>query len=379
MSLPTPATPLDACLNLHDFERVAEETLKPKSWAYYASAADDLRTKDLNTSIYSQVRFRPRVLVDVQQADASTTILGYKSRYPFFIAPAAMGKLANKDGELCLVKGAGRTGIHYGISTHASVSHKDLAGAKLPDQTLFFQLYVNRDRSKSEKALVEAAKLGYRAVIVTVDTPFPGNRELDLRTGLDANAIALSNPGAKVGEKQSAIAQTSQAIDASLSWTDLAWIRRVSGLPIIVKGVQTVEDALLCVEYGVEGMMLSNHGGRQVDGTLTPLETLLEIRRFAPHIINERKIEIYLDSGIRRGTDIVMALCLGATAVSLGRPFMYSLVYGEEGVTRVAEILGEEVERAMRLVGARSVKELTPKLVNTIQVERKLFGGGSRL
>lgn len=166
-------------------------------------------------------------------------------------------------------------------------------------------------------------------------------------------------------------------IDASFNWEDLAWVRKVSGLPIMVKGIQTVEDCLLAEKYGAEAIILSNHGGRQVDGTLTPLETLLEIRRYAPQLLRS-KMEIYVDSGIRRGTDVVIALALGATAVGLARPFMYSLVYGEAGVHRCAEILGEEVERAMRLLGARNVAELTERMVNTREIEMRLFGG-SRL
>lgn len=239
--LPTPDTPLSALLNLDDFERSAEATLKPKvraldprgaimprdtagltslgppprrrhplqSWAYYASAADDGWTAQQSKSIWSQVRLRPRVLRNVDgPVDLRTRIVGHESRLPFMISPAAMGKLAHKDGELCLVEGAGRVGIPYAPSNHASVAHRDLAAAARPGQTLFFQLYVHRERWRSEKQLAEAKRLGFRAVVLTVDVAIPGNRELDLRTGLDENAVALANAGKEVGQHVLAVATT---------------------------------------------------------------------------------------------------------------------------------------------------------------------------
>ncbi|CEQ42484.1 SPOSA6832_04289 [Sporobolomyces salmonicolor] len=371
-------------LSLHDFERAAEATLKPKSWAYYYSGADDGQTFKQNHAIWDEVKLRPRVLRDVSgELDLRTSIVGCESRLPFMISPAAMGKLAHSDGEICLVKGAAQAGIHYCPSNHASVAHRDMAAAAVSSQALFFQLYMHRDRGRSESQLAEAKQLGFKAVVVTVDTPFPGKRELDLRTGLDETSIELTNPGQKVGDRVSAIAQTSATIDASLSWSDFAWLKKASqGLPIIVKGIHTVEDALLAVEHGASGLMLSNHGGRQVNTASTPLETLLELRLHAPHLLDgaPSRPTILVDGGIRRGTDVVKALCLGATAVSLARPFMYSLVYGAEGVARAASVLEDEVARAMRLLGATSVRELGPEFVNARKVERRVWrGAGSKL
>lgn len=240
--LPTPDTPLSSLLNLDDFERSAEATLKPKvrslspgrrredsqraaadaprrppssssqSWAYFASAADDGYTAQQSKDVWSQVRFRPRVLRNVDgPLDLRTRILGYESRLPFMASPAAMAKLAHKDGELCIVEGAGRVGIHYAPSCHCSVAHKDLAAAARPAQTLFFQLYVHRERWRSEKQLAEANAMGFKAVIITVDVPVAGNRELDLRTGLDDNALTLGNEGAELGQKGTLAVATTAA------------------------------------------------------------------------------------------------------------------------------------------------------------------------
>ncbi|GAA5887897.1 hypothetical protein JCM6882_000790 [Rhodosporidiobolus microsporus] len=380
-NLPTPTTPLDSLLNLYDFERSAEATLKPKSWAYYASTADDGQTYRDGLDIWDDLRFRPRVMRDVSgEVDLRTTVAGCEARLPIMISPAAMGKLAHKDGELCLVQGAAKTGMIYCPSNHASVSHKDLISAATPDQHLFFQLYVHRERWRSEKQLKEAKAMGFKAVVVTVDVPVPGNRELDLRTGMDANAAAL-NPGegVEVGKKVLAVAATSATVDASLAWKDLEWVKQASGLPVFVKGIQTVEDAIIAYEHGVAGLYLSNHGARQVNTASTPLEILLELRHHAPHLLHNPSFPLILDGSLRRGTHIVYALALGCTAVSLGRPFMYSLIYGPAGPEKVARVLEDEVGRCLRLLGVRSLRELRPEMVNTRKVERMIYGEGVKL
>ncbi|GAA5950715.1 hypothetical protein JCM3765_000587 [Sporobolomyces pararoseus] len=375
-SLPTPTTPLDSILSLHDFETSAKETLKPKSWAYYESSADDGETYKRSKEIWQEIKFRPRVMRDVSgDIDLRTSFFGFESSMPIMISPAAMGKLAHEDGELCIVKGAGRLGIPYAPSTHASIPHLDLSRAAVPSQNLFFQLYLHKERWRSAKQISEVIAMGYKAVIVTVDTPFPGKRELDERTGLDDWSIGLSNQGEKAGAKVSAIAQTSAIIDASLSWEDLPWLKEISkGLPILIKGIHTFEDAVKAYELGAQGIFLSNHGGRQVNGANTSLEALLEIRKHAPHLLTSpSKFFVILDGGIRRGTDVLKALCLGAHAVSTARPFMFSLPYGEEGIVKCGEILREEVERGMRLLGVKSVNELGEKFVNASRLERLVF------
>ncbi|GAA5831871.1 hypothetical protein JCM5353_008127 [Sporobolomyces roseus] len=380
--LPSPSTPLDSILSLHDFETSAQATLKAKSWAYYESSADDGKTYARSKSIWKEVRLRPRVLRDVSEViDLSTNIFGFRSSTPFMIAPAAMGRLAHENGELEIVKGAGRLGVPYAPSTHASVSHLELSKVATPNQPLLFQLYLHRERWRSAKQIAEVQEMGYKAVIVTVDLAIPGKRELDERTGLDENAIALSNQGQKAGDKVSAVAQTSATIDASLSWDDFPWLKQVSnGMPIIIKGIHTWEDAVKAYELGARGIFLSNHGGRQVDTANTSLETLLEIRSHAPHLLSDpSNFTVVLDGGIRRGTDIVKALCLGAHAVSTARPFMFALSYGEEGIVKCGEILKEELERAMRLLGVMKLSELNEKYVNATRLERLVFTEGSKL
>ncbi|GAA5925573.1 uncharacterized protein JCM15063_005061 [Sporobolomyces koalae] len=374
--LPTPMTPLSSILNLHDFQVVAKATLKPKSWAYYESSADDGDTYERNTSIWKHVQLRPRVMRDVSgPIDLSIDFLGFESALPIMISPAAMGKLAHTEGELCIVRGAGRLGIPYAPSTHASISHLELSRAMLSSQHSFFQLYLNRERSKSEQQIAHVKAMGYKAVIVTVDTPFPGKRELDERTGLDDWSIGLSNEGQKPGDKVSAIAQTSAIIDASLSWKDFPWLQQVSkGLPILVKGIHTFEDAIKAHQVGARGIFLSNHGGRQVNTANTALETLLELRLHAPHLLRDSsKFLVVLDGGIRRGTDIAKALALGAHAVSTARPFMFALCYGDEGIVKCGEILKDELERACRLLGVTSVRQLGERYVNASRLERLVF------
>ncbi|GAA5983167.1 hypothetical protein JCM10908_000181 [Rhodotorula pacifica] len=376
-----------ACLNLDDFEKAAEGLLKPKAWAYYRSAADDERTFAWNRDAFSLIRFRPRVLRNVLPVDLSTSILGHRAKLPIYISPAAMGRLAHPEGEKCLARTAASHGIPYIVSANSSVSFEDIAAEVPKDTILFYQLYVNRDRAKSEDILRRVAQAGYKAICVTVDAPVAGKRERDERTKLDDDAAAdLSMsaavkraapdaPDAPQDEKSQGIAQgLGSYVDPTLSWTDLEWVRRASnGLPIIVKGIQSAEDAALAAHYGAAAIVLSNHGSRQLEGAPSSLETLLEIRKFEPEVF--KKIEVWCDGGYRRGTDVLKAIALGARCVGFGRPFMYSLAFGDQGTQRVATILREELEQNTRLLGANKVGEIVPRMVNTTELERNLYSG----
>ncbi|KAL8276641.1 hypothetical protein RQP46_010990 [Phenoliferia psychrophenolica] len=376
---------LTGCLNLNDIERAAEVLLKAKAWAYYASAADDERTKNWNNEAFNLVRLRPRVLRDVTHADVSSTMLGHKMSLPIFISPAAMGRLAHPDGEKALARVAGASGFPYIVSANASISFEEIAALAVSGQTLFYQLYVNRDRKKTEEQLRKVVKAGYKGICVTVDAPVAGKRERDERSKLDAESASdpsmrdavTTSDALKAGAEPVASASLSAVmfsyVDASLSWSDLAWIKSVTNLPIIVKGIQTAEDAALAVQHGVEGILLSNHGGRQLEGAPSALETLLEIRRYEPGVFG--KTEVYVDGGIRRGTDVLKALALGATAVGVGRPFMYALAFGQPGVQKVADILRDEVAQNLRLLGATKISELTPAMVNARPLEMQLYAG----
>ncbi|GAA5865688.1 hypothetical protein JCM1840_003219 [Sporobolomyces johnsonii] len=381
---------LGACLNLDDIERAAERLLKPKAWAYYRSAADDELTHNWNHDSFAAVRLRPRVMRDVTEVDLSTTILGHKSTLPFFIAPAALGRLAHPEGEKCLARVAASHGIPYAISANASVGFEEIASQAQDGHTLFYQLYVNKDRAKTEAQLKRVAKAGYKAIIVTVDAPVAGKRERDERSKMDEEATADPNiqkamsstapdapdrPQQPPSEPAQGIAQVmGNYVDSALAWSDLAWIRRVTGgLPIVVKGIQCAEDAALAAHYGADGIILSNHGGRQLEGAPSSLETLLEIRKFEPGVLDQ--VEVYCDGGFRRGTDIIKALALGARAVGIGRPFMYSLVFGDDGVNQVATILRDELAQNVRLIGATKLSELSPSLVNATALEQNVYDG----
>ncbi|GAA5839226.1 hypothetical protein JCM11251_006012 [Rhodosporidiobolus azoricus] len=378
---------LGACLNLDDIEKAAERLLKPKAWAYYRSAADDEKTHDWNRESFTHVRLRPRVLRDVTSVDLSRNLLGCKSSLPIYIAPAAMGRLAHPDGEKCLARVAATHEIPYMVSANASVGFEDIAAESSNNQTLFYQLYVNQDRSKSEDILRRVKKAGYKAICVTVDAPVAGKRERDERSKLDTEsagdpnmqkAIVKAGPDAPDAPQDPATQGIAQAlgsyVDPALTWEDLAWVGKHSGgLPIIVKGIQCAEDAALAAHYGAKAIILSNHGGRQLSGAPSSLETLLEIRKFEPHIFD--KLEIYLDGGFRRGTDVLKAIGLGATAVGIGRPFMYSLAFGDAGVNAVASILRDELAQNTRLLGATKLDEVVPSMVNARMLERDVYDG----
>ncbi|GAA5921744.1 hypothetical protein JCM3775_001798 [Rhodotorula graminis] len=379
---------LGACLNLDDIERAAERLLKPKAWAYYRSAADDEKTYDWNREAFYSVRFRPRVMRDVTQVDLTTSLLGFESSLPVYVSPAAMGRLAHPDGEKCLARVAATHGIPYIVSANASVGYEELASmAAQSGQTLFYQLYVNRDRRKSEEIMRAVANAGYKAICVTVDAPVAGKRERDERAKLDEEAASDPNlqkavahtgpdaPDAPQDESSQGIAQAlGSYVDATLSWTDIPWIRQASGgLPVILKGISTAEDAALAAHHGASAIILSNHGGRQCEGAPSSLETLLEIRKFEPQVFDQ--LEVWVDGGYRRGTDILKALALGARAVGIGRPFMYSLAFGDAGVNKVATILRDELAQNTRLLGATKLDEIVPSMLNTRELEANLWNG----
>lgn len=361
--------PLDAQLNIDDFATTAEKVLSPKAWAYYSSAADDLSTKTHNNTAYRQILLRPRIFRNVRDVTTHTTLCGSTSTLPVFVAPAAMARLAHPGGEAAIAAACGAHGIVQCVSNNASLRPETIAAARISAaQPLWFQLYVQIERGRSEALLRRVNALGFTAVVLTLDAPAPGKREADERaksTGETTSGMS-GEGGAAVksgGLGRALFAGTSP----SLTWADLKWLRGQTHLPIILKGIQTHEDAALaaskeCAELGVAGIILSNHGGRAADTAPPPVYTLMEIRKYAPFVLE--RLEVYVDGGIRRGTDVVKALCLGATAVGIGRPALYGLSgYGQVGVERVLTILREEIETAMRLLGVNSIKELGPRYV----------------
>jgi isopentenyl diphosphate isomerase/L-lactate dehydrogenase-like FMN-dependent dehydrogenase len=322
--------------NVSDYERAAEERLDPASYGYFAGGANDEWTLRENVAAFGRWVLRPRVLVDVSALTGATTVLGTEVSFPVLVAPMAFQGLAHPNGERAMARGAAAAGTVMCLSTLSTAGLEEAAQAA-PDGARWFQLYWGPDRSKVQELVDRAVAAGYRAIVVTVDLPEVGRRERDLRTGFETPA------------------SLSAVTDNSLTWRDLEWLRSHTALPILVKGILTAEDAVLATEAGVDGIVVSNHGGRQLDGVAASLDALPEVVEAAGD-----RAEILLDGGVRRGTDVVKALALGARAVLVGRPALYGLaVGGAEGVERVLGLLREEVELALALCGCPSPAHVT--------------------
>ncbi|KAK7534120.1 FMN-dependent dehydrogenase-domain-containing protein [Phyllosticta citribraziliensis] len=358
---------LEQCYNLMDFEAVARKTMKKTAWAYYSSGADDEITLRENHSAFHKIWFRPRVLVDVEKVDFSTTMLGTPVSIPFYVTATALGKLGNPEGEVVLTRGAHKHNVIQMIPTLASCSFDEIVDAAGEGQVQWLQLYVNKDRKITKRIVEHAEKRGCKGLFITVDAPQLGRREKDMRSKFDdVGSNVQSSTGDNVDRSQGAARAISSFIDPSLSWKDIAWFKSITSMPIILKGVQCVEDVLKAVEYGVQGVVLSNHGGRQLDFARSGVEVLAEVMPVLRERGWDKRIEVYIDGGIRRATDIIKALCLGAKGVGIGRPFLYAMsAYGLAGVDRAMQLLKDEMEMNMRLIGASSVDQLNPSLLDT--------------
>ena len=380
--------PLSTLQNLDDFKLTAQRVLSEKAWVYYSSAADSLHSDTNNRADWARIHFRPRVLRRVDKVCTATKIMGHNSALPIFIAPAALARLGHEDGELCLGRGASKWNIPYCCSTYSSVSHADIAecmeAGTLERRALCFQLYVPIDKIEAKKLIHKARRLNCKALVLTVDSAVIGKREEDERykARLDHEAGVQQSTTASSSASHSGLVPRG-VHSSTLDWRDLTWIREAWGNagPVVLKGIQSAEDTLLACRAGIDAVYLSNHGGRQLDFAPSSIKTLLEIRKFCPDIM--RTIDIYLDGGVSRGSDVVKAICLGAKAVGLGRPFMYSLSgYGTDGVNRAIEseflprsdiqcllistlaVLDDEIQTTMRLLGVTDLSELSPSYVN---------------
>ncbi|KKY23884.1 putative mitochondrial cytochrome b2 [Phaeomoniella chlamydospora] len=329
--------PLYSIINTFDFETIASETAPAKTWAFYSSAATDLITRDLNRSLYNRIFFRPRVMRDVSQVDTTTTILGQSVSSPFMVAPAAMVKLIHPEGEKGIATACASKGIIQCISTNSSFPLTEIC-SEVPDHPFFFQLYVNKDRPKSEALLQQINSLpNVKAIFVTCDAAMAGKREGDERVKADESVgVAMTDSKAKNDKKGGSYGRLMGGyIDNKLNWNDIAWLRKNTKLPLVLKGIMTAADAKLAAEYGLDGILLSNHGGRNLDTSPPAIITLLEIHKLFPEVLDQ--LEIFVDGGVRRGTDILKALCLGAKGVFLGRPFLFAAGYGQEGVEHLID------------------------------------------
>lgn len=383
---------LESLLNLDDIEAAATKQISAKGWAYYYSASDDLFSKSYNGHVYRHILMRPRVFVDCTACDTSTTLLGHKVDIPLYVSPAAMARLAHPDGEHGIAQACARFGALQVVSNNASMTPEQVVAGAAPDQMFGWQLYVQTERRKSEAMLQRIAKLPqYKFVCLTLDAPVPGKREHDERSKNVGSNLPVrssvqegsaSTPAPKKEESGGIGKSLFQGTAPDLTWkTTLPWLAKHTQLPIVLKGVQTHEDAYLAAQYApqIKGIILSNHGGRAMDTAPPAVHTLLEIRKYCPEVFD--KIEVWVDGGIKRGTDVVKALCLGAKAVGVGRAALYGLgAGGKEGVARVFEsklllhlqlygherhglltprtVLKAETETAMRLLGVEKVEDL---------------------
>lgn len=357
---------LEACYNLMDFEAVARHVMKKPAWAYYSSGADDEITMRENHSAFHKIWFRPKVLVDVEKVDISTTMLGTKVDIPFYVTATALGKLGNPEGEVVLTRGAHKHNVVQMIPTLASCSFDEIVDAKRGDQVQWLQLYVNKDREITKKIVQHAESRGVKGLFITVDAPQLGRREKDMRTKFDDTGSNVQNTGGdNVDRSQGAARAISSFIDPSLSWKDIPWFLSITKMPILLKGVQRVEDVIKAIDSGVQGVVLSNHGGRQLDTARSGIEILAEVMPVLRERGLQDKFEIYIDGGVRRATDIIKAMCLGAKGVGIGRPFLFAMsAYGLPGVDRAMQLLKDEMEMNMRLIGAAKVEDLTPDMID---------------
>ena len=339
----------------------ARERMDPVAFDYYISGADDEVTLADNDAAWQRIRLLPRVLRDVSAVDPATTVLGERIASPLIVAPTAYHRLAHDEGEAATARGAAAAGTVMCVSTLATVSLEGVAAAA-PDAARWFQLYIRKDRSFTEDLVARAKAAGYQALAVTVDLPVFGRRWRDERNNftlpeglmmanLDAAAPSVEGSGLR--------AYAEEEFDRSLTFDDLTWLRDIGGLPVIVKGVLRADDAAACVAAGAAAVIVSNHGARQLDTAVATADALPAVAEAVGD-----SGEIYVDGGIRRGTDIVKAIALGARAVLVGRPVLWGLATGgAEGVRAVLDELSAEFVRALTLCGAAAPQDITPDLL----------------
>ncbi len=346
-------------VNIAEYEALARERMGKEAFDYVAGGAEDEVTLRENRAAFGRIRLLPRVLVDVSTVELSTRILGQTLEWPVLLAPAAFQTLAHAEGELATVRAAAASRTVMVVSTMTSFSLEEIATAA--EGPKWFQLYCYRDREVTQRLVERAEAAGYSAVCVTVDLARVGRRERDVRNEFQLPAAArpknfegLVDPSLLTDD--SAFHEyVEQLVDPSLTWESVDWLRSITSLPVLLKGILTAEDARLAVEHAVDGIVVSNHGGRQLDGVPATIDCLSDVVAAV-----EEKAEVLLDGGVRRGTDVVKALALGARAVLIGRPYVWGLaVDGEAGVAHVLAMLREEVEVAMALMGCPTVADIT--------------------
>ena len=369
--------------SVEDLRRIARRRLPRGVFDYIDGAAEDELTRSRNTAAFHRLEFRPRILRNVAGIRTETTLLGKALPFPLVLAPTGFSRIADPQGEIAVARAAARAELPYALSTLSTRSIEEVASVSQGRR--WFQVYVWRDRGLVKEMLERASAASYEAIVITVDTPMLGRRERDVRSGftlppklglstllngalhpgwtwsfLRAEPIAFANlTGGSVSDPVSLADYINSQFDPTLSWDDIEWFRSAWNGPIVLKGIQSVADARIAADAGVDAIALSNHGGRQLDGAPPPLELVAPVA----DAVGDR-IEIICDGGVRRGSDIVKAIALGASACMVGRAYLYGLAAGgEPGVDWVIDHLHEGVRRTMGLIGACDMEQLGPELV----------------
>jgi len=351
--------------NLLELEDMARTKVPRATFDYIAGGAEYEVSLRRNREAFGRWALRPRILRDVSKRDTKTVLLGERVSMPVCVAPTSFHALVHSDGEVATARGTAAAETILIASTISTKPLEEIAAAA--DAPRWFQLYVYKDRSVTEELVNRAVKAGYKALCLTADTPVLGRRERDERNAFTLPpgfGIANLKPAGLDGMPEvahgSAFAQyVTDLLDSSLTWDDVDWLKSISPLPLVIKGIMTAEDAVLAVDHGIAGIVVSNHGGRQLDSTLGSLDALPEVVAAV-----RGRIEVYLDGGIRRGTDVSKALALGAKAVFVGRPVLWGLALGgADGVRAVLNELRTELDTAMALAGRATVKDIDSSLV----------------
>lgn len=380
---------LATCGNIDDLRKIAKRSLPGGVFDYIDGGAEDERSLERNSAAFGALDLHPSVLCDVGEIDTSTTLLGTRRATPIVLAPTGFTRIAHPDGELAVARAAAQHQMPYGLSTLGTRGIEELAA--VAGAPLWFQVYVWKDRGLVKEMISRSAAAGYEAIIVTVDTAVLGRRERDVRRGftlppkigletfldgarhprwtldlLRHEPITFANVAGMSGIDGTTAISLSDYVNAqfdqALSWESLDWIREAAdegGLKVILKGIQRVDDAERAAAAGIDAIALSNHGGRQIDGTLAPVELL-------PSVVDAvgGTIDVICDGGVRRGSDVVKACALGASAVMMGRPYLYGLgAGGQRGVEWALEHIVSGMQRTMALCGRRSIGELSRDLV----------------
>ncbi|XP_056263709.1 hydroxyacid oxidase 1 [Pseudoliparis swirei] len=363
-----------------DFEEEAKRVLPKAVYDYYRSGADEQGTLADNVAAFNRWRLVPRVLRDVSSVDLSVSVLGQKLSMPVCAAATAMQRMAHPEGETATARACRAVGTGMMLSSWATSTIEEVMssmGASSPGGVMWLQLYIYKDRELTLSLVRRAEEAGYKAIFVTVDTPYLGRRRDDMRnrfklpphlslSNFSSASLAFSEDN--YGDDSGLAVYVAKAIDPSLSWDDITWLKKHTHLPVIVKGIVNADDAAQAVTYGVDGVLVSNHGARQLDGVSATLDVLEEVVQAV-----QGRCDVYMDGGVRRGTDVLKALALGATAVFIGRPVLWGLAcQGEQGVTEVLELLKAELRLAMALTGCRSVSEVSRSLVRKVEFPSRM-------